>query len=121
MRPCPAILAAALLAMNAGAIAQPVYRCGSSYSQQPCEGGSVVAAPGAAPGKGEAARAVAAAKVDAQRARELEKARLAQEKSAPKAIVMADPAARAASAKPSPALKKPQEFKAVVKATEKKK
>jgi hypothetical protein len=112
MRSCPAILAACLLATGAGAIAQPVFRCGNSYSPQPCEGGSMVAAPAAAPGKADADRAAAAAKVDAQRARELEKARLAQEKNAPRAIVIAAPAAPAASSKPAPALRKPQEFKA---------
>jgi hypothetical protein len=121
MRSCPALLAAALLAACAGAIAQPIYRCGNSYSQQPCEGGSVVAPPGVAPGKADAARAAAAARVDAQRAQELEKARLAQEKNAPRAIIIAAPATPAASAKPTTALKKPQEFKAVVKAPEKKK
>ena len=109
------IIAAALAAAATGADAQQVYRCGSSYSQQPCPGGTTIAATD--PG-GDAARARAAAKVDAQRAAEFEKARLAREKQAPKAIVMAAPApAQAASnavqKKPAKKGRKPEYFTAV--------
>lgn len=109
-----------MAACAAAAGAQPVYRCGSSYSQQPCPGGTAVAATD--PGSGDAARARAAAKVDAQRAAAYEKARLAQEKQAPKAIVMAPPPSQAASApkvaarpasKPAKKGGKPEHFTAV--------
>ena len=79
-------LAAAWAVSCSGAGAQVVYRCGSSYSQQPCEGGMVVDtgdtgnAAHAPPGKEAAA--------DLQRAEAMEKARLAQEKNAPKALII---------------------------------
>ena len=53
-----------------------------------------------------------AAKVDAKRAEALEKARLASEKNAPKAIVMGPRQAASAKAKPTPPLRKPETFKA---------
>lgn len=108
-------LAAALaLACTAGG-AQTVWRCGNSYSTQPCAGGSSFeVAP--APPREEALRAERAAKIDAQRAAELEKARLAQEKNAPKAIVIAPvepPAKETAEKTGRPAAKgKPQAFTA---------
>lgn len=86
------IVLALLAAACAGAQAQQVWRCGNGYGTQPCAGGTTVAT---TPGGDDnaAARAVAAAKVDAQRAHALEQARLAREKQAPKAIVMAPPPA----------------------------
>lgn len=102
------ILAAALALCAPWAPAQTVYRCGSSYSQQPCPGGAPVAA--ADPRTpAESARAGNVAAADAKRADALEKARLAQEKNAPKAVVIAPstpvpptaaPAHDAARAKP---------------------
>ena len=115
MRSVPALVATCLVAASGGGIAQPVYRCGSSYSHQPCAGGTAVAAPAGVPDKADAARAAGAARIDAQRAAALEKARLEQERKAPKAVVMAAPAKPAASAKPAPPMRKPQEFKAVAK------
>ena len=107
------IVAIAFGVAATGGQAQAVYRCGNAYGSQPCEGGSTVAAPLAAPSRAEGAKAVQAAKVDAKRADALEKARLAQEKNAPKAVVMGPKqAASAAKAKPTPALRKPAEFKA---------
>lgn len=83
------LILVATLAFTAGAAgAQTVWRCGNSYSTQPCAGGTSFEAP-PAPGKAEAARAEKAALVDAKRADALEKARLAQEKNAPRAIVIA--------------------------------
>ena len=120
MRSLPALVATCLVAASGSGVAQPVFRCGSSYSHQPCAGGSTVASPDSAPDKGDAARAAGAARIDAQRAAALEKARLDQEKKAPKAIVMAAPAKPAASGKPTPPLRKPTEFKAVAKTQEKK-
>ena len=68
-----------------------VYRCGNGYSQQPCTGGVEIAVVKQQPSREEAARAVAVAKSDAQRADAMEKARLAQEAKAPKAIVLEPP------------------------------
>lgn len=82
------ILAAGLALAATAAGAQTVWRCGSSYSTQPCAGGTSFEAP-PAPSKAEAARAEKAVLVDEKRAAVLEKARLAQEKNAPRAIVIA--------------------------------
>ena len=116
------ILCALLLAASPWAAAQAVWRCGSSYSEQPCAGGSAIATP-ATPSAADAARAVGAAKADAKRAEEMEKARLVQEKNAPKAVVIG-PAEKAeakkvAEKKPEAGKKKaksgkPDDFTAVV-------
>src|SRR5690606_31939310 len=116
-------LAAALaLACTAGG-AQTVWRCGNSYSTQPCAGGSSFEVT-PAPSREEALRAEKAAKIDAQRAAELEKARLAQEKNAPRAIVIGPveaPAEEVAEKKERPTAKgKPQAFKASAAAPAKK-
>ncbi len=92
------IVLAAILATACGlAAAQPVYRCGSSYSQTPCQGATTVETsdPRTA---ADAARAEAATRADAKRADALEKARLAQEAKAPKAVVLATPQVAAAEA-----------------------
>jgi hypothetical protein len=81
------ILGAALALVTQWGAAQTVWRCGNSYSQQPCDGGSAVAAPQSSTAA-EARQAAAATRADAQRAQALEQARLAQEKNAPKAIVI---------------------------------
>ncbi|HEX7891413.1 MAG TPA: hypothetical protein VF522_18815 [Ramlibacter sp.] len=78
------LLCTLLLAASPWATAQAVWRCGSSYGQQPCEGGTAIATP-AAPSAADASRAAGAAKADAKRADEMQKTRLAQEKNAPKA------------------------------------
>ena len=92
------IVAAMFGAAVTGTGAQAVYRCGNTYGSQPCEGGSMVAAPLAAPSRAEGAKAVQAAKVDAKRA---------------DAMVMGPKqAASAAKAKPTPPLKKPETFTA---------
>jgi hypothetical protein len=81
------MLAAALALCGAWAQAQTVYRCGNSYSQQPCPGAAPVAA--ADPRTpAEAARSGSVAAADAKRADAMEKARIAQEKNAPKAGVI---------------------------------
>ena len=105
------IIAAAFGAAASAAGAQAVYRCGNTYGSQPCEGGTAVAAPHV-PSREEGAKAATAAKVDAKRAEALEKARLAQEKNAPKAILMAPTQAASAKVKPTPPLRKPDTFKA---------
>lgn len=82
-----AILIAALALAAAGATGQTVYRCGSSYSAQPCAGGAALDV--SDPTTPQAARQAAdAARADRKRADALEKARLAQEKNAPKAVVL---------------------------------
>ena len=106
------IVAAALGAMSGGSGAQAVYRCGNSYGSQPCEGGTAVATPHAT-SRQDGARAEQAARADAKRADALEKARLVQEKNAPKAIVMGPkPPASSVKAKPTPPLKKLETFTA---------
>ncbi|MEJ5989838.1 hypothetical protein WG902_07545 [Ramlibacter sp. PS3R-8] len=106
------IVAAAFSVATTAIAAPAIHRCGNTYSPQPCEGGGTVGAPHL-PTREEAARAAQAAKVDAQRADALEKARLAREKNAPKAIVMGPKqSASAAKAKPTPPLRKPETFTA---------
>lgn len=88
MRSKNIILAAALAVASAAAGAQAIWRCGNSYGTQPCAGGSTVETSAAAPSPEEAAKAAGAARADARRAGEMEKARLEQERKAPKATVM---------------------------------
>jgi len=90
------ILAAALAVCSAWTQAQTVYRCGNSYSQQPCPGGAPVAA-GDPRTPAEAARSGSVASADAKRADAMEKARIAQEKNAPKAGVIGPAAPTAQS------------------------
>ncbi|HEX2544269.1 MAG TPA: hypothetical protein VHL79_05295 [Ramlibacter sp.] len=92
----PFIITAALVVVAPWAHGQAVYRCGSSYSQQPCPGGTTVQVDDART-PAEAARANSVAAADRKRADAMEKARLAQEKNAPKALVIG-PAQAAASA-----------------------
>jgi hypothetical protein len=111
-------IAAIVLAAAGAANTQTMYRCGSSYSQQPCPGGSEVTAVAPRP-TSDVAQARAAAQADARRADAMEKARLAQEKQAPKAMVMGpkEPAASVPAKAASHAKKKekgkPEEFTAV--------
>ena len=112
------IIAAIALAAAGAAGAQTMYRCGSSYSQQPCPGGSEIAGFAPRPAS-DIAQARAAAQADAKRADAMEKARLQQEKNAPKAMVMGPketaPAAapRTVAAKDKKKGGKPEEFTAV--------
>ena len=84
------IVLATLVAVAGSAGAQPVYRCGNSYSQQPCAGGTALP-PTVTPSSADAAQARTAAQADARRAEAMEKARLAQERQAPKALVIGPP------------------------------
>ena len=119
------ILAASLACAVPWATGQTVYRCGNSYSQQPCAGGAALSAPPAAPTAAEARQAAAAARVDAQRAEAMEQARLAQEKNAPKAAGIAPPEPKAQPTKAEPAKVgkkgKPEHFTATVPGSGKKK
>jgi hypothetical protein len=114
-------IAAIVLAVAGAAGAQTMYRCGSSYSQQPCPGGSEVAGSAARPAT-DVAQARAVAQADARRADAMEKARLAQEKNAPKALVIGPQAPASAPAKAAAHAKKkekgkPEEFTAVAPGT----
>ncbi|MCG2591776.1 hypothetical protein LZ009_03175 [Ramlibacter sp. XY19] len=117
------LIAAIALAAAGAAGAQTMYRCGSSYSQQPCPGGSEIAGLAPRPAS-DIAQAKAAAHADAKRADAMEKARLQQEKNAPKAMVMG-PKEVASAPKAVVAKKnkggKPEEFTAVQPGTGKKK
>ena len=117
MRPAPHLIIAALALASPWASGQTVFRCGNSYSQQPCAGGASVAASDPRT-PAEANQAAQAAVADARRADAMEKARLAQEKAAPKAVVMGSPASAPVQAKPAPDGKeakkgKPEQFTAV--------
>ena len=115
-------IAAIVLATAGAAGAQTMYRCGSSYSQQPCPGGAEVAGLAPRPAA-DVAQAKAAAQADGKRADAMEKARLQQEKNAPKATVMG-PKEVASAPKAVVAKKKsgkPEEFTAVQPGTGKKK
>jgi hypothetical protein len=109
-------IAAIALAVAGAAGAQTMYRCGSSYSQQPCPGGSEVAGSAARPAA-DVAQARAVAQADAKRADAMEKARLAQEKNAPKALVIGPKEVATAPAKSASHAKKkqgkPEEFTAL--------
>jgi hypothetical protein len=107
---------AALLALAAGALpAQTMYRCGNSYGHEPCPGATLVQA-AQRPSDAEARQAESAAQKDQRRADAMEKARLAQEARAPKALIIggtdkpAEP--QAAQGKPKDKGKKPEHFTA---------
>jgi hypothetical protein len=85
-------MAIALLAgLPLAAAAQPaIWRCGNSYSEQPCAGGTEIEAKSAPARPEEAARSAAATRRDARLADEMEKDRLARERQSGKAIVIAN-------------------------------
>jgi hypothetical protein len=100
------LVAVALALAGAPGMAQTVWRCGDSYGTQPCAGGKRFdASDGRTPA--DAAQASQAAAADAKRADALERARLAQERNAPKAIVIGGmPKPELTPAKPPQAKKK---------------
>jgi hypothetical protein len=79
------ILVFVLAFAGASAGAQTVWRCGNSYSQQPCAGGAPVTLSEPVTGRPVATPAV---NMDARLAADMEKARLAQERNAPKALII---------------------------------
>ena len=105
--------ACALVAMQPAA-AQNVYRCGDSYSQEPCAGGALVQTDDA---RSDVQRAAAreAAKRDGKSADAMERARL-REEARPAQAYLPSPASEPAlqEKKPDPAAKpkKPQYFTA---------
>lgn len=91
-------LTALLLAAIAGASqAQSVYRCGNSYSQQPCAGGKAVAVEDERTPQ-QAAQSTASTRRDVALADAMEKQRLEDEKRAPMARVMGAGAGSAGAA-----------------------
>ena len=85
-----ALGAVLLAAAMAPANAQPVWRCGSSYGHTPCaDGGTAVRSDDARTDE-QARQTAAAARRDALAARQMEAARLAQERHAPRAVVLGD-------------------------------
>jgi hypothetical protein len=121
------LVIAAIAVASSWAGAQTVWRCGNSYSQQPCEGGTAIAPSTSRPASSDAAAATRVANVDAKLAADLEKARLARERNAPKAIIIGPqtPASapvvktvkEASKAKPG----KPEQFTAIAPGSAKKK
>jgi hypothetical protein len=74
----PALVVLAAAAALAPAAAQSVYRCGDSYSQKPCPGGTLVPTDDARSAS-QRAQTSAAAQRDAKTANAMEKARLKEE------------------------------------------
>ena len=91
----------------APAAAQNIYRCGDTYSQQPCPGGTVVEAQDER-NAGQRSQTTLAAQRDAKVADAMEKARLKEEAKPAQAYI--PPAIEEAAARK---LKKPAQFKAV--------
>ena len=114
------VFACAVLCLVANPIvgAQTVYRCGSTYSQDPCPGAVNVVAKADPRTPAEAAKAASWAERDMKQANAMEKARLAQEAKAPKAVILGPATApQAAASKPAPVKlakgRKPEQFVAM--------
>ena len=99
-------LAVLLAAWLAPLAAQNVYRCGDSYSQQPCPGGTIIEAQDER-SAGQRAQTSQAAQRDAKTADAMEKARLKEEAKPAQAYI--PPAKKEAAAGK---LKKPGHFTA---------
>jgi hypothetical protein len=101
------------------AAAQTVYRCGNTYSQQPCVGGTAVETPPPAPGAKEQAQRREATQRDAKAADAMEKARLKDE-AKPAQVYVPPEKAQVPSTEQKPAMakpKKPEYFTAVAPGT----
>jgi hypothetical protein len=108
-----ALLCAALAGWVLPAAAQPIYRCGDSYSQQPCPGGKVVEVDDARSAS-QKAQTDQAVRRDAKAAEALEKARLHDEaKPAQVLLPPAKPQDAPVKSVAAPTLKKPDQFTAV--------
>ena len=110
-----AIFFIALGARVSSTQAQNIHKCGNTYSQQPCPGGSVVEtgiAP--APTSTQKAQTDAATRRDEKTAAAMEKARMKAE-AQPAAVYIPPPKSEAADAnRPAAKLKKPEVFIATV-------
>jgi len=110
-------LTAALLCAALGwvlpAAAQPIYRCGDSYSQQPCPGGKVVEVDDSRSAS-QKAQTDQAVRRDAKAAETLEKARLKDEATPAQVLLPpAKPQDAPLKSVAMPTLKKPDQFTAV--------
>jgi hypothetical protein len=116
-----ALACAWMAAAAAGATAEEIYRCGTSYSNKPCPGGQQVQAadPRSA---SERAQAGEAAKRDAKAADAMEKARLKEEAKPAPVVVLSGKTINQPAEAPKPAAsakarstkaKKPADFRAV--------
>jgi len=103
----PSLFVLLVAAWLAPAAAQNIYRCGDTYSQQPCPGGTVVEAQDER-SAGQRSQTSLAAQRDAKMADAMEKARLKEEARPAQAYI---PPAKEESA--ARKLKKPAQFKAV--------
>lgn len=102
MRPARLVLIALLSGLGCcAAHAQAIYRCGDSYSQQPCAGGRQLEPAAPPPTAADRSQAAAAAARDARLADTLEKDRNRREAQA----------ARAPAVLPAPALEEPEPHK----------
>jgi hypothetical protein len=95
--PTKILILAAALAAAPWAQAQTVWRCGNSYGEQPCAGGAPVTASDART-PAQAAGSARVAREDWALAERLRRERLAQEKDAPRALVIGGVPAAPASA-----------------------
>ena len=110
------LLGIAAAAWTAPAGAQDIYRCGDSYSQQPCAGGKLVAASDSRTAA-QKSQTDAATRRDAKTAEAMEKARL-KEEAKPVSVGMPLPKAQepASAQKPTKGAakkKKPEHFTAI--------
>ena len=105
------ILTAGLALAAHAAGAQAIWRCGNSYSEQPCAGGAAVAASDNRSSV-QAARSSSVAQADMKLADKMEKERLAREKNAPKALVIGPATPLVAEQKPVKKGLKPEQFTA---------
>ena len=120
-----AIFLIAACALSTGAAAQNIYKCGNSYSQEPCPGGAIIDVTDRR-SSDQKKQTDMAASSDAKTADRMEKSRLQQEKAdrgaqkplaAPKKNA---PASRSASPKVKTKKKVPENFTAQVPGEKKK-
>jgi hypothetical protein len=107
--PTRLIIAAACALAAHAASAQQVWRCGSSYSQQPCPGGAQV---DTSDGRSatQVAKSSSVAQSDMKLADKMEKERLEREKNAPKALVIGPQTPIKPAVEHPPTPKKPEQF-----------
>jgi len=98
MKTLSSLIAPLLLPLAVAASAQTVYRCGNSYSQQPCPGGNAIdASDRRTPAQRKAAED--GAKHERRTADTLEKQRVKEEESVARAAQQVEKAEQAAAAK----------------------
>jgi hypothetical protein len=110
---------ALMVAAALPAAAQTVYRCGNTYSQQPCPGGNAVEATSPVPSAKEQAAAREETRRETKAGDSMEKARL-KEEAKPAQVYVAPAKAQDPSAERKPVLtksKKPPYFTAVAPGT----